>query len=205
MRISNAIYWSLLALSPAVVLCSFDGNLSRSVLPLSWQLHQIKGAQSSDPTACIQYEENYEEPSLDCWSPYPAIDNDCDWKKCAADTVADACGEGTQWSGLVKYSQVAVDRTDENIGWRAKSSPCSGIIDCLEGMPDGFKSCNAGPLFAHFSDQGQRTVGTGCYTPAITEGAPSGCTPCSAGAPKPFHQSNVDWIWYEQISCPQTL
>lgn len=165
------------------------------------QLESIRG-KDYEPE-CVQYFGDWEQPSLDCWSPYtPWTDNDCEWKKCTDNAADGGCGTGNRWSGLYQASWIATNQTDPDIGWRAKSSPCKGIIDCREvGQYNEELSCSPGVLFSHFLDEGARVQGRGCHAPDPgTE--PTGCRECTAGMPDPFHPNNTNWIWYERVDCP---
>lgn len=167
----------------------------------SSELASVHG-KDGDVPGCIQYFEDWEQPSFDCWSPYGAwnIDNDCDWKQCVANGAADGCGEGTQWSGLNEATWYATSYTDPDVAWAPKSSPCTGIIDCAEQMFDDELSCFPSPLIGHFLDAGPRVRNVGCDDP--TPGTlPTTCRVCAAGAPKPFNANNTNWTWYEQVDC----
>lgn len=163
------------------------------------QLAAVRG--KDDHPGCIQYFADWENRSFDCWSPYLATDNDCDWKLCTSSDEADGCGTGTRWSGLNQASWIATNVTDPDIGWRAKSSPCTGIIDCSEGLYNDQLSCSPSNLIGHFLNEDPRVRGQGCHDPDPGT-QPTGCRTCSAGMPDPFHPNNTNWIWYESGPCP---
>lgn len=146
---------------------------------------------------CMQYEPDLYNLSEECWSPYANHDNACDFMVCAD---GDDCGEGKKYSNLFKSTWLAVDQSSKDVGWKQKTSPCFGMIECDTSNFDATKYCIGSTVFELPNGQIVNIAGLGCV-PSTTETPAGGCSECSAGRALPFHASNENWTWYEQVPC----
>lgn len=142
------------------------------------------------------------KPWISCTSPWGGTNNTCDFNGCTAGAAANACGDGTYFTGAWTWNFIQYPNPI-TLYSATHSQTCTLKVNCKKGAYDATQSCFPGTI--EDRPGGARVIKIGkCDVPNAGT-VPTGCASCENGGQNNMNPQSTQLLIQNCGWCPVVL